>query len=148
MEEYNLFSKLNNLKFDIENDLRVLDKVICELKTTSYYETHREINLNLEQKCKEYWDDLSSLEKRNSELQNDLNEKEKLLSGKEQDFNKTKLKMKELLEDNRSLEISLSNLKGKAYIVIKYNSCIEVYSPHYLLFQLLTDKIYIIMLII
>ena len=113
MEEYNLFFKLSTLNNLINNDLLIIEKCASELSLKQERETKLTIQKRLQILVEENHVSSKKAEEKISKFEKDLIDKERELKEKEDYFIKATSKVKEVISDNRNLEISLSNLKCK-----------------------------------
>jgi hypothetical protein len=113
MEEYNLFFKLSTLNNLINNDLLLIEKCASELSLKQERETKMTIQKRLQILVEENHVSSKKAEEKISKFEKDLIDKERELKEKEDYLIKARSNVKEVISDNRNLEISLSNLKCK-----------------------------------
>jgi hypothetical protein len=113
MEEYNLFLKLNTLNNLINDDILLIDKCSAELSLKQETENKLTVQKRLLSLLEENNVITKRTEEKISQLEKDRLNQERELKEKDEIILKANNKVKEVMSDNKNLEISLNNVKCK-----------------------------------
>ena len=112
MEEIKLFDELNFIKYEIEKDLNTLEKIENHLKLKIVYDNNKELSDRVFNLTNDYNNRINELKCHNTYLERDHSKINEILNDKDKEISRLKLGMKDIIDENKNLQISLSRLKG------------------------------------